>query len=85
MLKCRLKLGNEINEKKLQSALVLRLWLLSCPPFLQCYGLQPSRLLCLWDFPDKNTGVGCLFFSRGSSQPVDQTYVSCIGRWILYA
>ena len=23
-------------------------------------------------------------FSRGSSQPRDRTYVSCIGRWILY-
>ena len=23
-------------------------------------------------------------FSRGSSQPRDQTWVSCIGRWVLY-
>ena len=23
-------------------------------------------------------------FSRGSSQPRDQTHVSCIGRWIMY-
>ena len=23
------------------------------------HGLQPSRLLCLWDFPGKSTGVGC--------------------------
>ena len=23
------------------------------------HGLQPSRLLCPWDFPGKNTGVGC--------------------------
>ena len=23
------------------------------------YGLQPSRLLCPWDFPGKSTGVGC--------------------------
>ena len=22
-------------------------------------GLQPTRLLCLWDFPGKSTGVGC--------------------------
>ena len=32
---------------------------------LQHYGLQPTRLLCLWDFPGKNTGVGCHFFLRG--------------------
>ena len=25
-------------------------------------GLWPSRLLCPWDFPGKNTGVGCHFF-----------------------
>ena len=23
------------------------------------HGLQPTRLLCTWDFPGKNTGVGC--------------------------
>ena len=29
-------------------------------------------------FPSKNTGVGCHFFPRGSSQPRDRTCVSCI-------
>ena len=24
-------------------------------------GLQPTRLLCAWDFPGKDTGVGCHF------------------------
>ena len=23
------------------------------------HGLQPTRLLCLWDLPGKSTGVGC--------------------------
>ena len=35
-------------------------------------------------FPGKNTGVGCHFLLRGSSQPRDWTLisqVSCIGRW----
>ena len=27
--------------------------------------LQPTRLLCSWDFPGKNTGVGCLFLLQG--------------------
>ena len=31
------------------------------------------RLLCPWDSPGKNTGVGCTSFSRGSSRPTDQT------------
>ena len=27
--------------------------------------LGPSRLLCPWDFPGKNTGVGCHFLLQG--------------------
>ena len=30
----------------------------SCPT-LRPHGLQPARLLCPWDSPGKNTGVGC--------------------------
>ena len=30
----------------------------SCP-LLATHGLQPTRLLCPWDFPGKSTGVGC--------------------------
>ena len=29
------------------------------------HGLQPSRLLCSWDFPGKNTWVSCLFLLQG--------------------
>ena len=32
---------------------------------LQPQGLQPARLLCPWDFPGKNTGVGCHFLLQG--------------------
>ena len=28
-------------------------------------GLEPARLLCPWDFPGKNTGVGCHFLLQG--------------------
>ena len=28
---------------------------------LQPHSLQPTRLLCPWDFPGRNTGVGCYF------------------------
>ena len=37
-------------------------------------GLKPTSLLCPWDSPGKNTGVGCISFSRGSSQPRDWTF-----------
>ena len=29
------------------------------------HGLQPARLLCPWDFPGNNTGVGCHFLLQG--------------------
>ena len=29
------------------------------------HGLQPARLLCPWDFPSKNTGVGCHLLLKG--------------------
>ena len=32
---------------------------LSRPTLLRPYGLYPARLLSLWDFPSKNTGVVC--------------------------
>ena len=28
------------------------------------HGLQPTRLLCQWDFPGKNAGVGSLFLTQ---------------------
>ena len=33
----------------------------SCPTLLRPHGLQPSRLLCPWDFWGKDTGLGFLF------------------------
>ena len=32
---------------------------------LQPCGLQPNRLLCPWDSPSENTGVGCHFLLQG--------------------
>ena len=37
----------------------------SSPTPLRTQGLQPARLLCPWDFPGKNTGVGCHFLLQG--------------------
>ena len=54
---------------------------------LRPYGLHFARLLCPWDSPGKNTGAGCHFLLKGSSQPRDWTCVSCLsctGRQILY-
>ena len=53
---------------------------------LRCYGLWSTRLLCPWDFPDKNVGIDCHFFLKGifTQAPTCVSCVSCIGRWILY-
>ena len=32
---------------------------------LRPHGLQPTRLLCPWDSPGKNTGLGCRFLLQG--------------------
>ena len=31
--------------------------------------MDPARLLCPWDFPGKNIGMGCHFLLQGSFQP----------------
>ena len=33
---------------------------------LWLHGLQPARLLCPWNFPGKNAGVGCHFLLQGN-------------------
>ena len=53
---------------------------------LQNSGLLTDRLLWPWDFPGKNTEVGCHFplqgiFPTQGSNP--HLCISCIGRWIL--
>ena len=48
---------------------------------------EPTRLLCPWDSPGKNIVMGCISSARGSSWLGNGThisYVSCIGRQILY-
>ena len=56
-------------------ASVMKNWFFATP------WLSPTRLLCPWDCPGKNTRVGCHFPSRESSWPRAWTgifYVACI-------
>ena len=41
----------------------------SCPTLCDAMECSPARLLCPWGFSRKNTGVGSMPSSRGSSQP----------------
>ena len=48
-----------------------QLCLALCDP-MDC---QLVRLLCPWDVPGKNTGVGCHFLLQGSSPPRNRTHI----------
>ena len=52
--------------------------------FLQLHGLFPSRLLCPWKFPGKNTGAGCHCLLQGifPTQGLNPRLLHC--RQILY-
>ena len=54
------------------------------PDSLRPHGLQSSRLLCPWDFPGKDTGVGCHFLLQGifQTQGLNPSLLHC--RQILY-
>ena len=47
------------------SSLCMHAELLQLCLTLQPYELQPARLLCPWDSPGKNTGVGCHALLQG--------------------
>ena len=69
---------------------ILRSCMLSCfsNVTLCDAGLLPTRLLCLWGSPGKNTGVGCHFLLQGICQTQgsnpDLVRLSCIDRRVLY-
>ena len=49
---------------------------------LRRHGLQPTRLLSLWDFPGKSTGVGCRALLQGIFPTQESwTLISCISRF----
>ena len=59
---------------------------LNAPVWLRWpHGLQPSRLLCLWDSPGKNIGVGChflllgIFLTQGLTEPTSPVSPALVG------
>ena len=58
----------------------------SCLLFCDPHGLQPTRLLCPWDFSGKNTGGGSHFLFQRIFLTLGQTQVFCIaGRFFTTA
>ena len=54
------------------------------PDSLWPHGLQPSRLLCSWDFPGKDTGVGSPSFLQGIFPAQESNLGLPHCRWIFY-
>ena len=51
---------------------------------MQPHGLQPIRLPCPWDSPDKNTEVGCRFLLQGTFPTQGENPGLPHWWWILY-
>ena len=49
-----------------------------CPTLCDPMDCSLPGCSCPWDFPGKNTGVGCHSLCKGPFQLRDQTHVSCI-------
>ena len=47
-------------------------------PSLWLFGMQPTRLLCPWDFSGDNSGLGCHFLLWGNLPDPGQTHVSWV-------
>ena len=58
--------------------------LLSHIRLLRLPGLPSARLRHPWDFPGKNTGVGCRFLPQASSRARDGTCISCVADSLLH-
>ena len=77
-----LKPPYNLQERKLNLSLLFLTQL--CPTLCDPMECSPSGSSVHGDAPGKNTGVGCILFSRGSSRPGDQAWVSCIaGRFFI--
>ena len=55
-----------------------------CLTYLQPHRLQPARLFCPWDFPGKDTGMGCHFLLQRIFQTQESNPWLLLGQWILY-
>ena len=55
-----------VNLESLSDVCVCAKSLQTCPPLLRHHGLYPASLLCPWDFPGKNIGVGCPALLQGN-------------------
>ena len=68
----------------IESVALLNVKSLSWVRLFVTHGLQPTRPLLPWDFPEKNTGVGCHFLLQETflTQGLNPGFLHC--RQMLY-
>ena len=81
--RCQLRRQQEGRAKRREAAAAAAL-VPKSRDSLRPLGLQPARLLCPWDFPGKNTGVGCHFLLQGLFPTQGSNLRLLLGRQILY-
>ena len=64
-IKCTFSLLPPLCISRLYICTCIHAVTLVVPDSLRPYGCQPARLLCPWDFPGMNTGVGCHALLQG--------------------
>ena len=69
----------EKHTLKFRGHVCMRVKSLQSCHILRPYELQPARLLCPWNFPGKNTGVGCHALLQG----ISSTQVLILGLFCL--
>ena len=68
-----------------ESVICMRVCVINHFSPVQLFGLKAARLLCPWDSPGMNTGVGCDALLQGIFPDSGiEPCVSCMGRWVLY-
>ena len=62
---------------------VFKVWLIqSCLTLCSPIAYSPPRLLCPWNFPGKNTGVGCHFLLQAIFQTQELNMcLMCLLHW----
>ena len=75
-----IQFGEKTLMTSLMTCFVVVVQLLSCVGLFLTSGTVVPRLLCPWDFPGKNTGMGCHFHFQGVilTDPGIKHYISVI-------
>ena len=73
---CHTNKPKDISENSAKKILCMHAQSITCVRLFAAPWAKPTRLLCPWDFPDKNTEVGYHFLLQGTFLTQDRNQVS---------